>query len=116
MSYILHITQRIQWEQAKYHHSYVADSLAREGFIHCSKVSQLIKVSQRFFYNQTGLVILVIDSNKVKPDIRYEAAEEGELFPHIYGALNLDAVAQVVDFEPGVDGYFDLPQQLKDLV
>ncbi|MBD2437221.1 DUF952 domain-containing protein [Nostoc sp. FACHB-110] len=114
--YILHITQRTQWENAKHNHSYVPDSLANEGFIHSSEISQIIKVAHRFFLNQKELVILVINSNKVKAEIRYEAAEAGELFPHIYGALNLDAVEQVIDFAPGSNGYFDLPPQLKDLV
>jgi uncharacterized protein (DUF952 family) len=36
--------------------------------------------------------------------------------PHIYGALNLDAVWQVVDFESVEDGKFRLPQEVKDLI
>ncbi|MBD2486956.1 DUF952 domain-containing protein [Aulosira sp. FACHB-615] len=114
--FLLHITQRLQWEQAKDHDIYIAESLAKEGFIHCSKVTQIIPVANRFFYNQKELVILLIDSQKVKAEIRYEAAETGEIFPHIYGNLNIDAVTQVIDFASGVDGYFDLPQQLQDLL
>lgn len=115
MNTILHITKRQQWEQAKNIGKYRADSLESEGFIHCSKSTQILKVAKRFFDNQKELVILFIDSEKVQAEIRYEPAEIGELFPHIYGELNIDAVYQVIDFEAGEDGLFELPQEVIDL-
>ena len=39
-------------------------------------------------------------------------AREGELFPHVYGPINLDAVTNVVPFEPDEDGNFTLPETL----
>ncbi len=33
-------------------------------------------------------------------------------FPHIYGPINLDAVIQVLDFEPDENGDFTLPTSL----
>ncbi len=109
MTTILHITQREQWEEAQLAGTYRGDTLDSEGFIHCSTATQVIKVANFLFINQKGLVLLCIDSDKVKPEIRYEGVEEDELFPHIYGALNIDAVSKVVDFEPGEDGFFELP-------
>lgn len=115
MNTILHITKRQQWEQAKNLGTYRADSLDSEGFIHCSRSTQILKVAKRFFDNQKELVLLFIDSEKVQAEIRYEPAEIGELFPHIYGELNIDAVYQVIDFEAGEDGLFELPQEVIDL-
>lgn len=115
MNTILHITKSEQWEQAKILGSYRGDTLDSEGFIHCSTAAQVIWVANRFFVNQKGLVILCIDSEQVKPEIGYEAAEVDNLFPHIYGELNIDAVFQVVDFEAGKDGFFVLPQEAIDL-
>ncbi len=55
-------------------------------------------------------MLLVIDTDKVDAEIIYENLEGGDqLFPHIYGHLNCDAVVKVVDFEPDADGYFALP-------
>ncbi|NDJ20627.1 DUF952 domain-containing protein [Nostoc sp. B(2019)] len=115
MNTILHITQRQQWEQAKNIATYRAESLDSEGFLHCSKAMQIVKVANRFFSNQQDLVLLFIDSDKVQPEIRYEEAEIGELFPHVYGELNIDAVYKVIDFEAGEDGFFVLPQEVVDL-
>lgn len=115
MNTILHITKRQQWEQAKNLGSYRADSLDYEGFMHCSRSTQIVKVANRFFNNQKDLVLLFIDAEKVHAEIRDEEAEIGELFPHIYGELNIDAVYQVIDFSPGEDGLFELPQEVIDL-
>jgi len=115
MNTILHITQRQQWEQAKNLGIYRGDTLDIEGFIHCSKAIQIIKVANTFFPNQKELVLLFIEADKVKPEIRYEGIEEDELFPHIYGELNIDAVFQVIDFEAGEDGLFELPREVIDL-
>jgi uncharacterized protein (DUF952 family) len=108
MNTIYHIAQNHQWENAKQTETYQTDSLKTEGFIHCSTIQQVIKTANRFFANQKGLVLLCINCDKVKCDIRYEGAD-GDEFPHIYGELNIDAVHQVLDFEAGDDGFFLLP-------
>ena len=111
MSRIFHITQRKQWEAAKQAGIYRGDTLDTEGFIHCSTPQQVIRTANKYFYNQKGLVLLGIESNQVEAKIKYEGVA-GDLFPHIYGALNLDAVTQVLAFEPGEDGTFELPDAI----
>jgi uncharacterized protein (DUF952 family) len=112
---IYHITSRRAWSAAQETGLYSADSLASQGFIHCSKVDQILRVANSFYTNQKGLVILEIDSSSLNPPLRWEPGTDkaDELFPHIYGALNLAAVLQVFDFEPGQDGMFALPWELK---
>ncbi len=112
MSIIFHITRSQQWEQAKQVQSYRGDTLDSEGFIHCSTLPQVLKSAKKFFVGQTGLLLLWIDSDKVQAEIKYEYAA-GENYPHIYGPLNVDAVLKVVEFEPGTDGKFELPEELK---
>ena len=112
MNQIFHITQRTLWEKAKSSGIYCGDTLKSEGFIHCSTRSQVVGVANRFFRSQDNLILLCIDSSKVKSEIRYELAEEEERFPHIYGALNIDAVSEIINFEPDKDGLFELPLDL----
>lgn len=120
MNTILHITQRDRWAKAKNLGSYRSDSLDTEGFIHCSTLAQVIGSANRFFTGLTELVILVIDvdslsetlRDRVTPEIRYEGADPNNLFPHIYGELNIDAVIKVVDLESDPDGLFILPKEL----
>jgi uncharacterized protein (DUF952 family) len=112
MNTILHITQSDRWTKAKNLGAYRSDTLDTEGFIHCSTLAQVIGSANRFFKQQTDLVILVIDIDRVSSEIRYEGADANNLFPHIYGNLNIDAVIRVIDLEADTDGAFIMPKEL----
>ena len=114
MNTILHITQSQAWGTAKNLGAYQGNTLATEGFIHCSTVSQVIGSANRFFKSQSDLVILLIDVDRVKAEIRYEGADPTNLFPHIYGDLNIDAVIEAIDLEADANGSFVLPPGLVD--
>jgi uncharacterized protein (DUF952 family) len=112
---ILHIAKHEDWENALTKGEYSPVSLSLEGFIHCSTPEQIIKIANSNFKNEKGLVLLCIDSSKVKAHIRFESSGY-DYYPHIYGALNLDAVVKTIEFEPGSDGNFTLPQEVNELV
>ena len=110
MATIYHIAKRVEWERAEREGIYRTQTLASEGFIHCSRSDQVIRVANGLFRGQTGLVLLEIDTRRVRAEIRHENCEGGqEVFPHIYGALDLGAVVRVLAFEPGEDGSFAMP-------
>lgn len=85
---IVHIVERRDWEQAKSSGDYRANSLAAEGFIHCSSPDQVLRVANRFYRGVPDLLLLWIDAQRLSAPLRYETGD-GEMFPHIYGALNL---------------------------
>jgi uncharacterized protein (DUF952 family) len=107
MTNILHITTRAAWESALSAGAYTTPTLESEGFIHCSEPRQVARVANARFRGRQGLVLLEIDPARVGPVIKHENTEGGaELFPHIYGPLNLDAVTRLLPFEPDADGNF----------
>lgn len=105
---ILHITSKQDWSNAQAKGEYTAPSLATEGFIHFSTDKQAVNVANAFYRGRTDLVLLVVDETKLKPDLKWEAPagppadniSRADLFPHLYGPLNLDAVGSVLDFQP----------------
>lgn len=110
---IYHITTRNEWEAARKAGSYRADSLASQGFIHCSKLDQVVRTANAYFHGQKGLVLLCIAEERLHAEVRYENLEGGkELYPHVYGPLELDAVTQAVRFDPQPSGEFTLPDGL----
>jgi uncharacterized protein (DUF952 family) len=110
---IYHILSQMDWEAALQQGSYRPESLTKEGFIHCSKHEQVEATANRFYRAREGLLLLCIDPERLNVELRFEKAPDvPETFPHIYGALNLNAVTGVVQFRPGPDGSFILPQGL----
>nr|WP_290227301.1 DUF952 domain-containing protein [Trichocoleus desertorum] len=112
MPVIFHITSTPQWEQAQLEGIYQGDTLASEGFIHCSTLPQVVGVANRYFAGQTDLLLLCIVSEQVQAEIKYEALVGDEAYPHIYGPLNLDAVSQVLPWTAQPNGSFALPSAI----
>jgi uncharacterized protein (DUF952 family) len=73
-------------------------TLGDEGFVHCSLPHQLTAVAEALYgdVDPDELVVLVIDTDRVKAPVRYEIPEPGaEEFPHVYGPVPLDAIVRV---------------------
>ena len=73
---------------------------------HCSNPQQV--VPNALFRGFHGLVLLHVEVERLSSPLVYENLEGGfELFPHVYGAIELEAVRTVTRFEPAADGRFD---------
>lgn len=116
VSTLVHIIGRDEWARAVVSGSaYRPADLDQVGFIHLSTTAQVLVPANRFHAGRTDLVLLVIDPDRLAGEVRWEEGvpPEGDLrFPHLYGALEVHAVQAVVDFPPGTDGRFQLPERL----
>ena len=64
-------------------------------------------MANAIYSGQTGLVVLVIDEDRVTSRIVDEPPpDSAELFPHIYGPLNVDAVVATLALAAEPDGRF----------
>jgi uncharacterized protein (DUF952 family) len=106
---LFHITDQTTWKAAQAAGVYRPDSLENEGYIHLSGIEQVLWVANQFYRGQSGLVLLGIQVDRLQASLRYDKVPGQGTFPHLYGPLNLDAVAQVQPFSPGADGQFVLP-------
>ena len=96
MAIIYHLTGRAEWEVSSPGGEYRAESLAQEGFLHCSRDQvQLLAVANRLFSGRTDLLVLDVDTALLHAAVKHEASRSGEIYPHIYGPLNTDAVVRV---------------------
>jgi uroporphyrinogen-III synthase/uncharacterized protein (DUF952 family) len=103
---IFHIAPATAARVAGQSGSYDDDSLATEGFIHCSFREQVVGVANAMFRGVGGLVLLEIDTARLRAPVRVEAAEPGApAFPHLYGPLNWDAVVAVRPFAEEPEGF-----------
>lgn len=113
---IYHITSRAHWQSAIEGGKYSPPSLQAEGFIHCSRSEQALGVANDLFRGGSDLLLLCIDESKLSAELRWEAPAhpapaganhtiDDSAFPHIYGELNLEAVAAVEEFREGANGF-----------
>lgn len=103
MPTIYHLVPRPVWEGAT-DQPYRAASLDSEGFIHCSFADQVAGSANRFYAGEVDLFVLHIDPARLTSPWREEASSSGEIFPHVYGPINRDAVVTAQPLARGADG------------
>lgn len=91
---LFHVAEYDTWVAAEAAGSYAPASLQAEGFIHLSTANQIHRTIQKFFAGRWGLVLLTIDPDRLTSELRWEEAGPGELFPHVYGPIDLGAVTE----------------------
>ncbi len=92
---IYHIVLPDYWETFSACEFYETESLETEGFIHCSYAEQVGPVLKRYYQAPTTVIILRIDSDKLTSRLVEEASTNNEIYPHIYGRINREAIAEI---------------------
>jgi uncharacterized protein (DUF952 family) len=75
-----------------------------DGFIHLSTASQVQETAARHFAGQDDLLLVAVEADRLGEALRWEPSRGGALFPHLYAALPLPAVAWVEPLALGSDG------------
>jgi uncharacterized protein (DUF952 family) len=90
---IIHLILRADWERIRGEPKLFSESVAQNGFVHCCLPEQVRGVLKQWFSSHKDVVAVEIDSNLLTSSLVFENLEGGsDLFPHIYGIVNLDAV------------------------
>jgi uncharacterized protein (DUF952 family) len=111
---ILHICPRDVWAAAQYAGgTYEGDTLASQGYIHCSTPELVHMPATLLFRGRTDLLLLEIDEARLPVPITWEQGDpptpDGRLFPHLYSALPVAAVVAAHAYQPDADGSFSPP-------
>lgn len=96
---IYHVVLPETWENFKDEKFYEAESLQIEGFIHCSFAGQLEGVLQRYYKDAEKVLIMEIDTEKLAAKLLDEISTGGEIYPHVYGKINREAIAGIQERE-----------------
>ena len=103
---LFHLALKGDWEQAQdsgtYQWSTRGMRLTEVGFIHCSWQEQVAKTFERFYADAGDVLLLEIDPKRLTAPLRADAIPTGELFPHLYGHLPIEAVRSITPY--GSDG------------
>ncbi len=55
------------------------------------------------------MVLLHVDPDRLDSRVVEEDGGNGELYPHVYGPINVESVVKAERFDPGEDGSFTQP-------
>src|SRR5688500_785827 len=91
---ILHVATEQEWTSCLDEDYYAPATLVAEGFIHACKAEQLKGVLERYFAGRKDLILLHIDEFKLLSPVVLERGTGRELFPHVYGKINKDAIVK----------------------
>ena len=80
-----------------------------DGYIHFSTADQLAETLAKHFAGQTDLLLIAVDTGRLGDQLKWEPSRGGALFPHLYGALDVAAVSQVVPLRLDSGGRHILP-------
>jgi glutathione S-transferase len=87
---LFHLAAADEWRAGEpYRRSMPGVPLDDVGFVHCSYESQVAATAALHYAGRTDLVLLTIDPERLTSEVR---VEDG--FPHVYGAINADAVVE----------------------
>lgn len=84
----------------------------RNGFIHLSAGPQVAGTLAKHYPGQEDLLLLALDPERLGDGLKWEPARDGELFPHLYAPLNLDAVVSAEALELDDENRHILPEGL----
>ena len=76
----------------------------QDGYIHFSTAAQVGETARRYFAEQADLVVLEVEGDDLGSALKWEPSRGGDLFPHLYAALDVAHVRAVHEAPLGDDG------------
>jgi uncharacterized protein (DUF952 family) len=83
-----------------------------DGYIHLSTAAQVSETLRLHFRGRHDLVVAAVRTAALGAALRWEPSRGGDLFPHLYGPLDMAAVDWTEPIEVGDRGDCALPARL----
>ena len=98
---LYHLASPAQWAQHRAAGQIVAPSLSEEGFVHCSRGSQVGGTLAKHFGHEPEVLALELDEDAVADSlVEEDSYGSGQLFPHVYRAIRISEVRSVTTVKP----------------
>jgi len=101
---LYHLATAAEWAEHQRVGSIAPESLATEGFVHCSWGRQVEGTVAKHFEGVTHLLALRLDADQVGADlVEEDSYGSGQAFPHIYRPVPVRVVTSVVEVRRASD-------------
>jgi uncharacterized protein (DUF952 family) len=89
---LFHIVEKSRWDDAVAEGRYAPESLAAEGFVHCSYAEQVEPVVNALYREAPDLVVVELDGALLDvPVVVEDTYGTGTWYPHVYGPIAVRA-------------------------
>lgn len=107
-----HATPRAYFEALDPSEPYLPVDFETDGFVHCTDGAEALStVLTTYYRDEPGdWVVLYLDAERITSTVRYD--DPANLYPHVYGPINRDAIIAVKEIDRAADGTFLRPQPL----
>ena len=85
-----------------------------DGYIHFSTAAQIAETVVKHFADQADLVLVAVDADVLREDLKWEPSRGGALFPHLYAALPARAAIWVKPLPLDAEGRHMFPSEMSD--
>lgn len=76
-----------------------------DGYIHFSTAQQVAETAARHFAQESDLVLVAVETERLGDALRWEPSRGGDLFPHLYRELRLQDVVWDKSLPLGATGH-----------
>ena len=83
-----------------------------DGYVHLSTRQQVAETLSLHYPGYTNVRLLEYIAEEMAGPVRWEESRGGQLFPHLYAALRIDAAKRSWILESDADGVPKLPQDI----
>jgi len=109
---IYKVTSQSEWKTAQSEGVFAGAPIDfQDGYIHFSTESQVRETVEKHFQGKTELLLLIVEIDRLGHEIKWEESRGGQLFPHLYAPLAIEAVVEVIELPIGKDGRFAFPEK-----
>ena len=110
MALIYKILPRSLWNEAQKKGRFEGAAVdIADGYIHFSTSGQVRETAAKHFAGQADLLLLACEAGSFGDKLKWEVSRGGDLFPHLYGALDVSAVSGVKELPLGGDDLHVFP-------
>lgn len=106
-----HLVPRREWRTHDRTQPYLPATFVDDGFVHCTDgADELAATANRFFADlDDDLLALRIEQSRLHAPVKYE--DPRQVFPHVYGAIEPEAITAVIPLTRGPDGAWLPPSE-----